>query len=96
MLVQGTGSLMHLAGLGQRLRRLHEAGQPAHASHHCERQPGALSAPKFVQLLPRKTLQGLISDQRAHHCTHRGRLRLPRRLPLCGQSSQLPYLLLSD
>lgn len=36
------------------------------------------------------------SDRRAHHCTHRARLRLPRRLPLGGQSSQLPHPLLSD
>lgn len=42
-----------------------------------------------------KALQGLLADQWAHHCTHRS-AELPRRLPLCGQSSQLPYLLLSD
>lgn len=43
-----------------------------------------------------KTLDGAAGGRRAHHCTHRARLRPPRRSPGGGQSSQLPYPLLSD
>lgn len=77
-------------------RRGRDAAGGTRSTPRSRRGPIPARRPTWSGRGSAKTLQGLECGRRAHHCTHRARLRLPRRSPGGGQSSQLPYPLLSD
>lgn len=93
-----TGSTTQQDRMGSMLRRLQEELGSKLAPPSTTSGVRPLCPPqKFVQLLPQKDIarSSLRPTGTPLHTSH-GKLRLPRRLPLGGQSSQLPYLLLSD